>query len=251
MRGYISLMITVIVLFGILIGIARCEDWDAEIENCDNLPLPEQKPLCLSTVNALRGAEKGQAESTRDVPATVGAAPTTSPVADSLPAPDISEPSEPSETQLVRDVSEVSEPLLDLQILSVFEKKNPRRLVVTVTNSSDQTVYLKTPFRLELQRDGELLVYTNFYSTARSARFYRQSEVTFVLTPKRLFPKIDFREVRFAVAFQYFYGKKTGYRKGDTLILKHGDRVISEYSETVSAAPRLQRKVATLWAGMK
>ena len=141
-----------------------------------------------------------------------------------------------------RLVTEYPEPLPDelvpafpLKVLSVEEKQNPRRLMVTIKNNGRPAYSLQRPFSIELlQHDGKTVVVANMRKSKGLTYLRGGAETVIALLPKTLFDDLDDNEVNLMLHFQYFFGSKKGYLDGDRIALKHEGETISEYPEATS-----------------
>ena len=150
-----------------------------------------------------------------------------------VPTPNTGDAGEPPVQEQAPQVVEVVHPTFPLRILSVEEKQDPRRLVVTIKNDGRQFYRLDRPFSIELlQRSGRPVVVANMrHSVGPLYLLGREKETVFALLPKSLFGEVDANEVNFMVHFQYFYGNQKGFLEGDRIALKYDGRVVSEYPE--------------------
>lgn len=163
----------------------------------------------------------------------------------------------------------------ELEIISVFEKRHPRRLIVKLRNNSDRFISLSLCYKIELfDADGNLKVDSmfgfsgkNLYITPQKSVKEAYADTYFYLLPKRNFDKLDYKSDEdllgerpvFALSFQYYYGsQQPGYQEGDVIVLLYegkGDAAAEEVSrfpkQVVPMSPRMHRTLTTNWAAMK
>ena len=177
-----------------------------------------------------------------------------------------------AETQCGKRFEAVKHPL---EIVSVVEMRNPRRLLVTVRNHTHRFIGFNICWEIcLLDRQGQTKVRRLFnrtkgtpivtYQKNRKAK-YAPAEATFILLPKIHFEKIDFNadQARFAVAFNYYYGKRIGtpgYNAGDILVLKRVQKKnqdtdvsveVSRYPESIAMSPKRIWRLTTTWGAIK
>ena len=142
----------------------------------------------------------------------------------------------------------------DLEIVSVIERRSPRRLIIRLRNNEHRFVGLSC-WRLRIEHQNGMVSEASFGKrmsiTYQKSRHEVHADTDFVFTPKRLFEKVPERGLK-RVNLQYFYGKQPGYSLGDTVRLLSEDNIVDEWvAAGTPMAPMLIRNAATSWASLK
>jgi len=144
----------------------------------------------------------------------------------------------------------------ELEIVSVSEVRNPRRLLVTLRNTGETFVDLQRCWQIVLHREDGSVVgailrksISGLVITPQQSKGEKHADTHISLLPRRLFPRLPKGER--AVDLQYFYGSQTGFNTGDTLILYYEQIEVSRYPEPVQLSPKLNRTLTTTWGAMK
>ena len=142
----------------------------------------------------------------------------------------------------------------DLEIVSVIERRSPRRLIIRLRNNEHRFVGLSC-WRLRIDHQNGMVSEASFGKrmsiTYQKSRLEVHADTDFVFTPKRLFEKVPERGLK-RVNLQYFYGKQPGYSLGDTVRLLSEDNIVDEWVAVgTPMAPVLIRNAARSWAAVK
>ena len=128
---------------------------------------------------------------------------------------------------------EEAHPTFPLKVISVEEKEDPRRLLVTIRNYGKQD-YRLSYFSIELlQPNGETVAAADIHRGVGPGHLRGRSETVLALLPPKRFSEADSSEASSLLHFRYFNGKQGGYFDGDRIALKYKGRIVSEHPERV------------------
>lgn len=175
--------------------------------------------------------------------------------AESSQPTNISEPtSEPAMETTARPATQGCGTAADLEIVSVVERRSPRRLAITLRNNEQKFVSLNCwKLRVNHQNgmvsEASLKGKTITYQKSKGEQF---ADTAFVFTPKRLFDRVPETGLE-CIHLQYFYGRQPGYSEGDVVQLVFEDEVKSTFQAAIAASPMrpVRKRLVTTWGCLK
>ena len=234
MNGYILCLISLIIFFGILIGFAMCDGTHPDTGE----PVDE----CYGLLNCV----PSKADTTQETQADSNDQADVDEQAES--EPDTHTTTKQSYAPVVRvNEKPCSRPL---SIVNVEALKKPMRIYLTIRNSSDRFQSLHGLTLRLLNKDGTLkrqIGFRHVSITYQKRRGETHADSLIVLYRYRKAFEKHQRQPEEKIVSLF----PVDYDQGDVFSLMCQDTEISRYPETVPAAPRLQRKVATTWASIK
>ena len=240
-----TLLTTLLATLFIFVSITFSENWEEALRDCDRLPIPEQKPMCVNIVNTLRGATP-QAEAQADE--AENNEPTEASIAEDTDNGDASNTSEIITTPVARPPNRLC--TSTLSIVNVELLKKPTRIKLTIRNNSRRFQNLRGLTLRLSGEDGTLKHQRGFGSisiTYQKRRGEAHADSHIVLFRYRKGLENHDRQPEEKRLLLY----PVDYTETDIFTLMCGETEVSRYPEVVYASPQRHNRITTLWAKLK